>query len=405
MGASASNPRARRGVHETVDGGIARSYNVGRRIGRGCYGVVFEARKWGVQDENDMVAIKKTLHAFKTPTDAQRAYREVAYLSAFGSHDNICGLREVMKSIDDKHLYIVLELLDSDLQKAMRNAVLKDVHALSIVYQLFRALKFVHSAGVIHRDVKPANILLNIHCEVRLGDFGWARAAPVSGEVEAPFTEYTGSRWYRCPEVLLGARSYGMAVDVWAVGCIAAEVRMRRPLFGGTCTIDMVDHQVATLGKPSPADILALDSEYAAFTYEPMPEEPPATPLTTHLPGETPMFIDFVSLILQINPLKRCTSAEALMHPAIGFFHNPDDEPTFGRRIVLGLEDGELLESAAYRDQIYADYVGWPRARQKVEAARRRRVRQLEDKQLQAEAQARKAESAAKKRRPDELNP
>merc|ERR1712032_832674 len=178
--------------------------------------------------------------------------------------------------------------------------------------------------------------------------------------------------WYRSPEVLLGGRLYTIAVDLWAVGCVVGEMRRRCPLFGGTSTIDMIDRIVDAIGKPTAGDIAALETPYANFVLDCLPSEPPHRPIQEVFATESPELIDFLQLCLQVSPHKRITAQEALEHPYVGSFHNPDDEPTFGRRIVLTLPDEEEFTASRYRDQLYADVIGFDRSKFLVQESLRR---------------------------------
>ncbi|CAE7197246.1 erkB [Symbiodinium natans] len=166
----------RKPPYERIDRDVARRYELISRIGRGCYGVVFEVM---LRDPTkfDKFAMKKVLYAFNNSTDAQRTYREVSYLMEFGSHTNILYVHDVLVSADDKHLYIVTDLMESDLCKAIKCNSLGIVHKSLISYQVLRALKYIHSAGVMHRDLKPGNIFLDRTCQVLVGDFGLARSS------------------------------------------------------------------------------------------------------------------------------------------------------------------------------------------------------------------------------------
>jgi serine/threonine protein kinase len=99
------------------------------------------------------------------------------------------------------------------------------------LYQMLRGLKYIHSANVLHRDLKPANILINANCDLKICDFGMARAM---ASTEASYmTEYVVTRWYRAPELLLSSCQYTAAIDVWSVGCIYMEILTHEPLFPG----------------------------------------------------------------------------------------------------------------------------------------------------------------------------
>lgn len=357
---------------EYVDRDITTRYNIGRRIGRGCYGVVYEGREaCGLQRE---CAVKKMLFAFRNATDAQRTYREVSYLLQFAGHSNIMTIYDLVPSKDDKHLYMVCEVLDADLQKAIKSTKLESYQQRAISYQMMRGLKFIHSAGVIHRDMKPSNILLTRQCQVKLADFGWSRSLPAS-MAEGALTEYASSRWYRSPEMLLGGSRYTAAADIWAVGCITGEMCTREPLIQGSCTQHMTELIIDMLGKPNDFDIASLEAQFAPMMLQCLPIEQPRRSIKNRFSGETLEFIDFLQLVLQINPEKRLTAQEALEHPHLANFHNPDDEPAFGRRISLPVPDHQLLTSTRYRVQIYAEYLGLNHAKIELEDLRRKELR------------------------------
>jgi len=310
--------------------------------------------------------LKKVLNAFRDAVDAQRTYREVSYLLVFGGHENILGVYDFLCSRDDKHLYIISELLDSDLQKALQCQALQDVHKPLIAYQLLRALKYLHSAAVMHRDIKPSNVLLDKNCRVALADFGWARCATAHDQDfrgGTLMTEYPATRWYRAPELLLGARRYGTSVDIWAFACVVAEMHAEMPLFPGTSQVAMLSYLLDVLGKTLPADLEAMDAPYARFSLECLPPMTPSNPVEMTFEEEGPELVDILQLALQWNPGKRITAVEALTHPYVAAFSNPDDEPSFGRKVHLTLPDSEQFSPSTYRDQIYADAVGFSRSK------------------------------------------
>eukprot|EP00928_Gymnodinium_smaydae_P037387 TRINITY_DN2595_c0_g3_i1.p1 TRINITY_DN2595_c0_g3~~TRINITY_DN2595_c0_g3_i1.p1 ORF type:complete len:380 (+),score=74.60 TRINITY_DN2595_c0_g3_i1:69-1208(+) len=362
-------------AYERLDKTVTDRYEVGKRIGRGCYGIVFDAVRHS-EEIKSPYAVKKIMHAFKNATDAQRAYREVMYLKALSDHENIITLKEVLCASNDMHLYLVFERMDGSLAVALRTKALQPIHKDLICYQLTRALKWVHSANVVHRDVTPANILLTKLCHVKLADFGWARDLPIVDE-HHPMTDYAGTRWYRAPEVIFGARHYTAAVDMWALGCITGEVYGNGPLIGGSSNIDMIEKMIELTGKPIPADVAALDCPNAELAMEPIPPGPPHKSVEAMYPNEAQDMHDFVQLLIQWNPVKRLTATEALTHPFLGAHHNPDDEPAIGRHVTLELNDSEQVSLNWYRDQIYADAIGIGKAKLKVEMHRRRALEDL----------------------------
>jgi mitogen-activated protein kinase 15 len=130
--------------------------------------------------------------------------------------------------------------MESDLFYGIKEDLLNDLHKKYIIYQLAKSLKFVHSAGLVHRDVKPSNILINPNCEIRLCDFGLSRTLWKYNNQETKLTEFIATRWYRSPEVLFGSHYYNTKSDMWSVGCLIYEMYARRPLLPGNDTVEQI---------------------------------------------------------------------------------------------------------------------------------------------------------------------
>merc|ERR1712039_541369 len=136
-----------------------------------------------------------------------------------------------------------------------------------------------------------------------------------------------------------------------------------------------MEQVIDMLGKPTTFDIMCLEAQYAEMMLEFLPPELPRRPISQRFSGGSPEFIDFLQLMFQINPDKRLDAQEALQHPHMANFHNPDDEPVFGRRITLPVPDHQLLTQSRYRVQIYANYLGLPSAKAELEEIRRKELR------------------------------
>merc|ERR550537_1583910 len=175
--------------------------------------------------------------------------------------------------------------MDADLAKCIKSMKLEDYQQKFITYQVVRALKFIHSAGVIHRDIKPSNVLITRQCQVKLADFGWSRSLPAS-LAEGALTEYASARWYRSPEMLLGGSRYTTACDIWALGCITGEMRLREPFIHGGCTQEMLDLMIDMFGKPTSFDIACMEAQYAPMMLEHLPPEPPRRSIDKRFIGE-----------------------------------------------------------------------------------------------------------------------
>ncbi|NXP05142.1 CDK3 kinase, partial [Thinocorus orbignyianus] len=215
------------------------------KIGEGTYGVVYKARN---KRTGQLVALKKIRLDSETEGVPSTAIREVSLLKEL-KHPNIVRLLDVVHS--HKKLYLVFEYLNQDLKKYMdspRTGELPLSLVKNYLFQLLQGVSFCHSHRVIHRDLKPQNLLINEAGAIKLADFGLARAFGV------PLRTYTHevvTLWYRAPEILLGCKYYSTAVDIWSIGCIFAEMVTRKPLFPGDSEIDQLFRIFRTLGTPT----------------------------------------------------------------------------------------------------------------------------------------------------------
>jgi len=222
-------------------------YNFTRVVGSGAYGVVISAHDTHL---NTRVAIKKVTKAFQVEADAKRILREIKLLKHL-KHENIVGIVDMIPPmtcyVDDFHdVYIVNELMETDLHRIIHSEQTLSIdHVKYFVYQILRALKYIHSANVLHRDLKPSNLLVNSNCLLKVCDFGLARGVLGEDQMEDKskrllLTEYVVTRWWRAPEVLLACHEYDKPVDVWSVGCILAELIARKHYLPGNNSIDQV---------------------------------------------------------------------------------------------------------------------------------------------------------------------
>ncbi|EER11240.1 mitogen-activated protein kinase, putative, partial [Perkinsus marinus ATCC 50983] len=187
---------------EEIDRHVLRKYEIVQKLGRGAYGIVWKAIE---KRTREVVALKKCFDAFQNATDAQRTFREIMFLQELNGHDNIIRLLNVLKADNDQDIYIVCDYMESDLHAVIRANILEDIHKQYIIYQLLRALKYMHTGQMLHRDIKPSNILLNSDCQVKVCDFGLARSVVQMQDASSNpvLTDYVATRWYRAPEILL----------------------------------------------------------------------------------------------------------------------------------------------------------------------------------------------------------
>ena len=146
-------------------------------------------------------------------------------------------------------LYFVFEFMQENLYELMkdRDRYFPESVIRNIIYQVLQGLSFMHKNGFFHRDMKPENIMCNGTELVKIADFGLAREI----RSKPPYTDYVSTRWYRAPEILLRSTSYNSPIDIWALGCIMAELYMLRPLFPGTSEMDQLFKIISILGTPN----------------------------------------------------------------------------------------------------------------------------------------------------------
>ncbi len=283
----------------------------------------------------------------------KRLVRHLKLLRHFRAHENIARIKDVYSTDGScTCIRIVTDLMDTDLQKlitAPQN--LSDQHVRYFVYQILRGLKFMHSAGVVHRDLRPANIFVNANCDLKLCGFGLA-ASPhrVSSGITQQFSKknltYTvpDIRSYHAPELLLCTAQCFKASDMWSVGCILAELLGRKPLFKGQDFSEMLRSVVSVIGTPADDDRSFLHEKAAQFMSH-MPECQ-AQGFGTLFPAAHHETIDLLSKLLVFDPRKRLSVSQALQHPYFQELHDPADEPicrhTFDFEFEAGInsEDG-----------------------------------------------------------------
>jgi len=317
---------------------------------------------WKVRDKesNDIYALKKIFDAFHNATDAQRTFREIIFLQELADHDNIITLLDVMKADNDRDIYLVFEFMESDLHAVIRANILEDIHKRFIIYQLLKAFKYMHSANVIHRDMKPSNLLLNSECLLKVADFGLARlmdAPKEDGTRTQVLTDYVATRWYRAPEILLGSNNYTKAVDMWSIGCILGELIGAKPMFPGTSTMNQIDRILAILGRPTKEDLDSIQSDFAGQMLENIPEHNVENGLEEMYTNADPEAMDLLKKLLAFNPDKRLTVEQALEHPFVGQFHNPAEEITCDKTIIIPINDNKKMSVATYRDELYTSII------------------------------------------------
>ena len=194
-------------------------------------------------------------HIFQNIITAKRVYSELRMLCSF-RHDNVLAARDVLvpsspEAFDE--LYVLMPLMQSDLHKIIvSNQILTMDHIKVFTYQILRGLKYLHGASILHRDMKPGNLLVNANCLLKICDFGLAR--PVEHNPSVTMTQEVITQYYRPPELLMGTSFYGMEVDIWSVGCILMELLTRKIAF----QVNDADLAIQSLSSISTAQKLSV---------------------------------------------------------------------------------------------------------------------------------------------------
>ncbi|CAG0880451.1 unnamed protein product [Cyprideis torosa] len=288
-------------------------------IGDGTYGQVLLYRRL---DSGEKVAVKRMKRKYYSWQEAMQL-REVKSLKKL-SHVNVVKLKEVIRENDN--LYFVFEYMKENLYQLMksRDKLFPEPVIRNIMYQVLQGLAFMHKHGFFHRDMKPENLLCMGPDLIKIADFGLAREI----RSRPPFTDYVSTRWYRAPEVLLRSENYNSPIDIWALGCIQAELYTFRPLFPGTSEIDQLFKICSILGTPDSHDWpegyqLAKKMEFNFPHFSP-------TPLQSLIPQASLEGIIMMQDMLKWNPTKRPSAQQALRYP---YFH-------VGQKLGIGVPNG-----------------------------------------------------------------
>lgn len=263
---------------------------------------------------------------FGNTLDAVRIVRELKLLRLL-KHVDMVDMTHVILPADRYNfdtIDMVFEHMDTDLHIANHlnnHDSMSSEHYTVILYQILRGLTFMHACGVLHRDIKPKNILIRSNCKIKIADLGLSRPKWV-GEDPVEWSDYIATRWYRAPEICgCSFGHYSESIDVWAVGCIYAELMLKRALFPGSDVLDQLQRIVSLLGTPSHETIMKVQNEMARQVL--MWCIPQSTaPFEVIFPNATGLELDMLRGLLAFDPDKRFTCAEALAHPL--FEHMPE---------------------------------------------------------------------------------
>ena len=281
-------------------------------LGKGTFGVVFRAKE---EKSDELIAIKRVFQ------DKKYKNRELDILKEL-NHPNIISLKhyfytKVEKGENGEEIYLncVMDYFPQTLSRILSTNFqsrkqLDPFIAKLYAYQMLLSLKYIHSKGIVHRDVKPQNILVEQKTnKIKLCDFGSAKIL-VKGQKSIA---YICSRFYRAPELIFGATDYTSQIDVWSMGCVISELILGRPMFPGATTSDQLVEIIRILGTPTKEDICSMNPQFQEHKFpdiKPVPFEKIFK--NRNIPDH---FIDLISKILVYNPEKRITAETALKHP------------------------------------------------------------------------------------------
>ncbi|KAJ6143746.1 hypothetical protein N7471_003199 [Penicillium samsonianum] len=250
-------------------------------------------------------------------------------------------------------LYLVMDCCMTDLHHLIqsRSKPLEGKFIQFFTYQLLRGLKFMHSAGVIHRDLKPSNILIKENCDLKICDFGLAR------EQDHQMTGYVSTRYYRAPEIMLTWQRYNYAVDIWSTGCILAEMLLGKVLLPGKDNVHHFKLITEIFGKPPKEIMETVYSDITMKFVDSLPETEPRS-LGATLGDVDPEAIHLLEKMLDIDPQKRVTAADALTHPYVSTYSDCNDEPECEEQIDWSLLDSEMTTDE-WKSKMYFEILNY----------------------------------------------
>uniref|UniRef100_A0A8C1DPT9 Mitogen-activated protein kinase n=1 Tax=Cyprinus carpio carpio TaxID=630221 RepID=A0A8C1DPT9_CYPCA len=269
-------------------------------IGEGAYGMVCSA----FDNVNKIRAAIKKISPFEHQTYCQRTLREIKILLRF-RHENIIGINDILRARRIEYMrdvYIVQDLMETDLYKLLKTQHLSNDHICYFLYQILRGLKYIHSANVLHRDLKPSNLLINTTCDLK---------------------------------------GYTKSIDIWSVGCILAEMLSNKPIFPGKHYLDQLNHILGVLGSPSQDDLNCIINMKARNYLQSLPQKTKVPWITLFHKADNKA-LDLLDRMLTFNPIKRITVEEALAHPYLEQYYDPSDEPVAEEPFTFNMELDDL---------------------------------------------------------------
>ena len=304
---------------------MKKKYNVIGIVGEGAYGIVYKCQN---KETGEYVAIKK----FKETEDelVQKTMRRELKMLQLLSHPNIVEFKE---SFTHKgNLFLVFEYCEKNLLEVLEESPdgLSPKLIKSFVYQMCKAISYMHKINMIHRDIKPENLLIDEDLNLKICDFGFARKVKLNNSNNNinEMTDYVATRWYRSPELLLSGGIYGPGADYWAVGCIMGELADGNPMFPGDNETDQINCIIKLLGNLP--DKL-VDMFYNNRIYdgkELIHVSKPETLERRYNEKLGPTAIDFLKGLLELDPAKRLNDETVFKHKYFSSFMKEEQKDT-----------------------------------------------------------------------------
>ncbi|XP_032824399.1 cyclin-dependent kinase 7 [Petromyzon marinus] len=308
-------------------------------LGEGQFATVYKAMD---KVTNKIVAIKKIKLGHRTEAKDginRTALREIKLLQEL-NHPNIIGLLDAFGH--KSNISLVFDFMDTDLEVIVKDTslVLSPANIKSFMVMTLQGLEYLHMHWILHRDMKPNNLLLDEQGVLKLADFGLAKSF---GSPSRVYTHQVVTRWYRSPELLFGARMYGVGVDMWAVGCILAELLLRTPFLPGDSDLDQLSKIFEALGTPTEELWPGMTNlpdyvEYKSF---------PGTPLENIFTAATDDLLELLQGLFTFSPAARLTATQAMQMPYFSNRPGPTPpaqlpRPSFAREIMKEHERGTI---------------------------------------------------------------